>query len=451
TIAALADGTPLVTRKALGDGQVVLVHTSANAEWSSLPLSGLFVQMLERLAVSTRAGTPQRDALAGVTWVSEAELDGFGALHPAGKRPGVPGERLASAPGPDLPPGLYRAEARRVSVNVLGEGAVLARADWPADIVPEWQGAAEQTDLSGWFLLAALALVGLDVIAALAVSGRLGQGAVALAALALIGTPPGPARAQEALDPATLAGALNVTLAYVETGDPGLDATSRAGLQGLSDQIALRSSVEPSPPQAIDLERDELAIYPLLYWPITQNAAPPSDAAYARLNAYLHAGGLILFDTRDGDIAGFGSGATAEGARLRSLARPLDIPPLEPVPADHVLTRTFYLLNDFPGRYSGGQVWVEAAPPDAERAEGMPFRNLNDGVTPVVIGGNDWAAAWAVDKAGLAMFPVGRGYGGERQREMAYRFGVNLVMHVLTGNYKSDQVHVPALLERIGQ
>ena len=124
---------------------------------------------------------------------------------------------------------------------------------------------------------------------------------------------------------------------------------------------------------------------------------------------------------------------------------------MEPLPGDHVLTRTFYLLQDYPGRYSSRDVWVEAAPPDAERIEGMPFRNLNDGVTPVVIGGNDWAAAWAVRRDGAPLLPIGRGYAGERQRELAYRFGVNLVMHVLTGNYKSDQVHVPALLDRLGQ
>ena len=116
-----------------------------------------------------------------------------------------------------------------------------------------------------------------------------------------------------------------------------------------------------------------------------------------------------------------------------------------------MLTRTFYLLQDFPGRYAGRDVWVEAAPPDAEQVDGMPFRNLNDGVTPVIIGGNDWAGAWAVDASGRAMLPVGRGFAGERQRELANRFGVNLVMHVLTGNYKSDQVHVPALLDRLGQ
>ena len=74
---------------------------------------------------------------------------------------------------------------------------------------------------------------------------------------------------------------------------------------------------------------------------------------------------------------------------------------------------------------------------------------VNDGVSTVIVGGNDWAGAWAVDAQGRpanAVVP-----GGEPQREMAYRFGVNLVMYCLTGNYKTDQVHVPAILERLGQ
>jgi hypothetical protein len=200
----------------------------------------------------------------------------------------------------------------------------------------------------------------------------------------------------------------------------------------------------------VNLETDELAFFPILYWPVTADQPRPSEEAYARLNEYLRSGGLILFDTRDADIAGYGA-ASPNGRKLQELAAPLDIPPLEPVPSDHVLTRTFYLLQEFPGRHLGRDVWVEAAPADAEQIEGMPFRNLNDGVTPVVIGGNDWAAAWAIRGDGAPLLPVGRGYAGERQRELANRFGVNLVMHVLTGNYKSDQVHVPALLDRLGQ
>jgi hypothetical protein len=240
-----------------------------------------------------------------------------------------------------------------------------------------------------------------------------------------------------------------VRLGYILTGDAKVDDISLAGLRGLGQRLYERTTIEPEAPIAVNVETDELAFFPFLYWPVTADQPAPSGAAFAKLNRYLRTGGMILFDTRDGDISG--SATTPAARRLQLLAAPLDIPPLEVIPNDHVLTRTFYLLQDFPGRFNSRDIWVEAAPKDAEQAEGMPFRNLNDGVTPVVIGGNDWAAAWALDERGAPMFPVGRGFAGERQREIATRFGVNLIMHVLTGNYKSDQVHVPALLERLGQ
>ena len=201
---------------------------------------------------------------------------------------------------------------------------------------------------------------------------------------------------------------------------------------------------------AVDIETHDISLYPFLYWPVTEGQQPPSDAAVARLNDFLRFGGMILFDTQDADLGGSMGGTTPNGRALQRIAARLDVPPLEPIPADHVLTRTFYLLQDFPGRWANGPLWVEASP-DAEVVEGMPFRNLNDGVTPVVIGSNDWAAAWATQENGQPMFPVGRGIAGERQREMALRFGINLIMYVMTGNYKSDQVHVPALLDRLGQ
>jgi hypothetical protein len=122
TIAALVDGTPLVTRKAVGQGQVVLVHVTANAEWSTLPLSGLFVQMLERLAVSTRPAAPEAGDLLGQIWVPEAVLDAYGTVADAGEVAGVAGEVLAEGigdgPRAGLPPGLYAGTDRRVALNV---------------------------------------------------------------------------------------------------------------------------------------------------------------------------------------------------------------------------------------------------------------------------------------------------------------------------------------------
>ncbi|MFD1340983.1 DUF4159 domain-containing protein [Litorisediminicola beolgyonensis] len=454
-IAQLTDGTPLVTRKRMGAGQVVLVHVTANAEWSSLPLSGLFVQMLERLAVSSMPAQPEIEDMAGTTWEPIRVLDAFGELSDADALPGVSGEMLVSAAlGPDLRPGLYQGEERSLARNVVTAETELRPALWPDRIPVEGLARAEERPLAGFLLALAIALLFADVLASLALSGRL-RGArassSATAALALIlalGTVPAPTQAQD--DTFAIDATSDVTLAHVLTGDTQIDNLAAAGLKGLSDTLFFRTSVEPGPPMGVDLENDELAFFPLLYWPVTPDQPTPSAEAYAKLNTYLRSGGMILFDTRDADIASYGA-SSPNGRKLQELAAPLDIPPLERVPQDHVLTRTFYLLQDFPGRYTGRDVWVEAAPPDAELVEGMPFRNLNDNVTPVVIGGNDWAGAWATDASGLPLNRLGRGFSGERQREIAYRFGVNLVMHVLTGNYKSDQVHVPALLDRLGQ
>ncbi|KMK65607.1 DUF4159 domain-containing protein [Puniceibacterium sp. IMCC21224] len=447
-IAQLTDGTPLVTRKRIGQGQVVLFHVSANAEWSSLPLSGLFVQMLERMAVSSTPTTPEADDLVGTVWQPETVLDAFGAERDGGTLPGVAGEDLVISPlGPDLRPGLYSGSDRSLARNVISAETVLAAAAWPPGIPVEGLTHSRETPLSGWLLGLATLLLLADVIASLTLSGRLRRARVVTPVLALLLVIPQLGRAQDAF---ALAATSELVLAHVITGDAQLDDLAHAGLRGLSETLFFRTSVEPSDPMAVNLETDELAFFPILYWPVTPSQPTPSDEAYAKLNTYLRSGGMILFDTRDSDIARFGT-SSPNGRKLQALAAPLDIPPLEPIPQDHVLTRTFYLLQDFPGRFTARDVWVEAAPPDAELIEGMPFRNLNDNVTPVVIGGNDWASAWAMDTRGNPLVPIGRGFAGERQREIAYRFGVNLVMHVLTGNYKSDQVHVPALLDRLGQ
>ena len=462
TIAALDDGTPLMTRKVMGAGQIVLVHVTANAEWSSLPLSGLFVQMLERLAVSTKAAAPGTEDLAGQTWVPEVVLDAFGQTSDAGDLPGVEGEALAKAvaegPSAAHPPGLYAGSDRRVALNAVGTETELKPMAWPAGVPVDRLEARAVQALKGHFLTFATVLLLVDVLAALWLAGRLrglSRGVAVLAVVLLAALPRGAMAQDDGPRPGddfALEATTSVVLGYVRTGDPKLDELSRAGLLGLSDKLWQRTSVEPMMPMGVDIEKDELAFFPFLYWPIEAGEKQPSDAAYAKLNQYLRTGGMILFDTRDADLTGFGGGTTPEGQALQVIASGLDIPPLEPMPSDHVLTRTFYLLQDFPGRYQGGQVWVEAAPnAAAEAAEGMPFRNLNDGVTPVVIGGNDWASAWATDDSGIPLVPIGRGYAGEQQREIAYRFGINLIMHVLTGNYKSDQVHVPALLERLGQ
>ena len=169
-IAQLTDGTPLVTRKTMGDGQVVLFHVTANAEWSTLPLSGLFVQMLERLAISTRPANPSAEDLEGTIWIPDALLDAHGTLSHVDTLPGLPGARIAEArPGPDMPPGLYVSDKQRIAINTVGPEDVLAPASWPGSVAIEGLEAQAETDLKGWLLgaaLPALPLLGLLALGA---------------------------------------------------------------------------------------------------------------------------------------------------------------------------------------------------------------------------------------------------------------------------------------------
>jgi hypothetical protein len=237
----------------------------------------------------------------------------------------------------------------------------------------------------------------------------------------------------------------------VITGDREVDAVSKAGLEGLTLFLAQRTALEAAEPIGLNPARDELAFFPLIYWPVVPGLAKPPAAALARIDAYMKQGGTILFDTRDAISAPPGPGGEMRGpgmVALRTILSSLDIPELEPAPRDHVLTKTFFLLRDFPGRFNTGQLWVEALPADSEEDPTRPAR-AGDGVSSILITSNDFAGAWAMRPDGQPMLPLVPG--DPRQREFAFRAGVNIVMYALTGNYKTDQVHVPALLERLGQ
>jgi len=289
-------------------------------------------------------------------------------------------------------------------------------------------------------------LLALDLLIALALSGRLAglrrAGAAVGLGLSALLIAPMAADAQTPRDEAQSqaeAAALRLRFGYIRTGDDALDARMRSGLFGLSHVLFLRTSVEPADPHGLDPVSDALELYPLIYYALPENVDGPalSEEAIAALNRYMRTGGALVIDTREG-----GSFEPGEGSgTLAQLLDGLDVPPLVPVPDDHVLTKSFYLLDAFPGRFEGAPLWIEATARDGGSG--------GDGVSRLFVGDADWAGAWAVDqRTRRPLFAVD---GGERQREMARRFGINLVMYVLTGNYKSDQVHLPALLERLGK
>ena len=432
TWASLADGTPLVTWRPLGQGQIVLFHVTSNADWSNLPLSGLFVDMLNRL-VALSAGLA---SAADNTVLAPAEsLDGFGRLgRPPEAAQGLEAGKFGSTPAsPRHPPGLYGPENGRRALNLGAAAPKLELAPFVNGATVEPLGeTARETELGPPLLAAAIVLLIVDLVLALGLRGLLRRSVAAMVVLLTL-TVAG-AQAQT-IDPASNP-ALTTRLGYILTGDSRIDAISESGLVGLSDYVNRRTAAALVKPDAVEPGRTDLSLYPLLYWPITADVPAPSAEQVTALNDYMAHGGIIVIDTRDsGSGAGFAPG-TDEA--LKRVAKDLAIPPLAPLSSDHVLARSFYLLNDFPGRFTGDSVWVQR---DQDRA--------NDSVSPVIIGGNDWASAWAVDDKGRNPYAVIPG--GQRQRTLAYRFGVNLVMYALTGNYKGDQVHIPAILQRLGQ
>jgi hypothetical protein len=446
TWARLVDGTPLITAEPRGEGWIVLLHTTANTDWANLALSGLFVDLLRRV-VAVSQGV-EGEVAASMALPPLATLDGFGRL-------GEPPPTALAADqavleegriGPRHPPGLYGSDGNRRAHNLVDAAPALEVIDdLPSGASLGFYAGRGELDLKPWLLAIALLLALIDLMIALVLRGLLIRSAGATAAgLALVLMLPidggwAQSAAGSGRDSFAMEATLQTRLAFVRTGVPEVDDASRAGLFGLTRVLLKRTSVEPGAPLGVNPRADELSFFPLLYWPVTAEQRPLSESARRKVNQYLSQGGTILFDLREPSAGVQLLGRTSRGSEaLKRLTDGLEIPPLAPVPPDHVLTKSFYLMQDFPGRFAGGTLWIGAT-------EGR----VNDGVASVIIGSNDWARAWAINELGRPIFAVVPG--GERQRELAYRFGVNLVMYALTGNYKADQVHVPFILERLGQ
>ena len=467
TWANLADGTPLVTTRDIGTGRIVLFHVSAETSWSNLPLSGDFVEMLRRTVQLSRGGGIAADGDPGSRLPPYRLLTAAGTLSAdtAEAKPleTVEGERrIASA---DNPPGLYGTEDGYSAHNLFPRGHRLGAID-AADtgVLRETLiGRAAKSLKPELFTLAALLLLA-DCLIVLLMGGAFAGvkrrpaargGAVAALVLsaglaAAFSLVPANVRADDTRpgDEALLSRLDTTHLAYVITGEAEVDRISERGLAGLTEFLTYRTTLEPGEPVGVDIASDELSIFPIIYWPVSASAEMPDPSAISRIDAYMRNGGTVLFDTRDQYVSlGGGSADSPNTQRLQAILANLDIPPLEPVPADHVLTKSFYLLGNFPGRYSGSPLWIEA---ELDRREdpNRPAR-AGDGVSPIMITGNDFAGAWAIDANGLAMFPTVPP--DAVQRDYAFRAGVNIMMYMLTGNYKADQVHIPALLERLGQ
>ncbi|MDJ0922705.1 MAG: DUF4159 domain-containing protein [Henriciella sp.] len=443
TWARLADGSPLVTADQRGNGTLILFHVTAGPDWSDLPYSGVFVDMLRR---AIAAGKGEAIADENGLYTPVLTLDGAGRLtQPSSSATPLQATEFETVDASEVhPPGFYQGPSGTRALNVAADYDPVPVESWPEGITLLGDAEAQTVRLGGILLALAVVLLAIDLIVALVLSGRMPRfsaravsaGVGIVLGVSLLPTVPAEAQASDPF-PKEVQAALDMRLAYIETGDARVDRATAAGLRGLSLTLYRRSSIEPDEPHSVDLETDALDVYPILFLSLPDNPDPLSPLAVGRLNAYMRSGGALFVDTRKGGAVGTSN--SFDG--LDDVLEGLDTPVLAPVPEDHVLTRSFYLLTGFPGRYSNRRLWIEATGAAARE------ERRGDGVSRLFVGDADYLAAWAVDERGRALYSVD---GGDQQREMAARFGVNLITYVLTGNYKEDQVHIPALLKRLG-
>ncbi len=251
-------------------------------------------------------------------------------------------------------------------------------------------------------------------------------------------------------------------MAYIRTGNAGLDGLTEAGMFGLGKQLYHRSMVQRTVvhadgdgaesstaqimPYGIELDEaltyDDLSYHRIIFWAIDPGQEQPSAETIRVLNEFLEKGGTLFFDVREDATNGRGR------SWLRTLAENgLNIP-APPIlqkaegcdeyteGADcSLLGKAFYLLDKFPGgQLEEDGLWV------AESVNGS-------GQPSVIIGANDWSRAWAVNDEGQYVLPVS----GEmaEQREYAYRTGINIWITALTGGYKDDDTFTPHIEKRL--
>jgi hypothetical protein len=222
-----------------------------------------------------------------------------------------------------------------------------------------------------------------------------------------------------------LAAASTLEIGHVQHGgnwDPRPTALRR-----LAWELGRRTSIEPAGASVpVRLGQPGLHRTPWLYLAGSGPMPPFTEAERAALRRHLQYGGFLLVDSADGsDGSGFDAAVRAELARL------LPASPLAPLPRDHVLYKSFYLLDRQGGRLLV-KPWVEA--------------QILDGRAAVIYSQNDLGGAWARTELGEWEYPCTPG--GEAQRETAIRMGVNLAMYALCTDYKDDAVHLPFILRR---
>ena len=457
----LEDGTPLVTADRRGKGLLVFFHISAETSWSNLPISGLFIDMLNKLSLySFISDEIKKNDVTEINNSSQLSLravkllDGFGNFLP-GPIDSVPSISLNNSGFTDSNnlPGFYVDGSITRAVQPISKNEILSKLD---DIIKNKTintlDDISRYDLSSVFLLLSVLLFLIDTLLSTPKSNlsiNIFKFPKLILFITILLAPNDEAYAtsspSDQLPSKEMISILTSRLAYVLNGDNNIDATAYDGLKHLTNELRARTSYEPGDPIGLDLNKDDLSLYPLIYWPIYASMPQPNEKVIQKLATFMRFGGTVIFDTRNGDAYSNVIGESQESLWLRLLLQQLDVPVVEQVPRDHVITKTYYLINKIQGSSEPCDSWVEKTFMDVADEQRNNVIQSTDNVSSLIITSCNLASAWS-------RFSRENNFSSNKDThnlELAMRSGINIVMYTLTGNYKSDQVHKRRIIERL--
>ena len=429
-LAKLNDNTPLVSMKKFGEGEIILFHVGANNNWSNLPISSLFPDMINRVLLFSKNYNSSNLTDLNLN----KEIDGFGNLITPKKIVTIGKfDKLKTVkPSFDIPPGQYENNQISIALNLstnIGQHQI-KEADRSAISTYSFKNTK---DLSSIILKIILTMFILDLLLTLMIKNNINLSKIVTKRINVL---------IFILFFLTFIKLENVSanetyLAYVKIKNTQINNISKNGLETIRNLLITRTSINPKGVIGLDINSDYIFSYPFIYWPLTKNLLSIEKSEIIKIKNYLDNGGIFFFD-----IIGFSRKnlnlKEKKFQEIRNFLNEIGANELSIIPKGHTLTKSFYLLNKFPGKWDNRFLFVESS--------NLQYK---DGVSSIILGFNDWAKAWAVDDNNLPLFPVVPG--GERQRELAYRFGINITMYALTGNYKSDQIHSKSILKRLSK
>ena len=420
----LENGTPLISSISQSKGQIILFHIPCNTTWSNLTLSYFFVDILQKI-VDQSKGVKLRE---NRTLKPFKNLDAFGELvDPSPQSLNITNINMLKTLKINFnhPPGLYKDVYGIYALNSGRSNQLkfkLSRFNNKISFDQKYN--EKNINLRNSLFVLAIFLFITDTIVTLFSRQLLNFKKLIFSIFFLFLSISLELKAEKI----EISEISENKIGYILNGNPEIDEVSYNGLKNLSDIITQKTAAIFTDPKSIDLKKDKLFSFPLIYWATnTEVKSLPK-----KIKQYINDGGLLLIDCKLNQDEIIIDKCLKRFETLLESNFPGN---LEILNKSHAIAKSFYLLKNFPGRRNEPVFFF--------KSNSLKFDNASS----VVFGNNDWTGAWAKNNEDDFLFPILEN--NPNQRNMSFRFGLNLLIYSLTGNYKTDQVHIPEILKRM--